>query len=91
MIRWSRIPLRAFTLWFAASFATFGLCCYLLYAWHAEISGSVVATYALLGAAGVSALTWPIFAVKLTAALASRLLRRPSSLTRNISERPSGP
>ncbi len=75
MIDWRRVSIRSLTAWLAATIGAFVLSCYLIYAWHAEISRSVVVTYAVLGMAGVSAVAWPIFAVQLTRALLRRAFR----------------
>lgn len=76
MIDWRRLSIRTLTVWLAATFGAFALGCYLIYAWHSEISRSVVATHAVLAIVGVSALTWPLFAVQLLSALIRRALRR---------------
>ena len=72
MINWQRVKIRTLAIWFSVAFATFVVCCYLAYAWHAQISASVFASYALIGVTGISALVWPVFAVKLMAAILGR-------------------
>lgn len=52
------------------------LCCYLLYAWHVELSENVALTYSVVGLAGLSLLAWPLFLVQLLGALARRALKR---------------
>jgi len=59
----------------ATTFAAFVAGCYLIAVWHAEVSRSVIATYAVLGVTGASALTWPIFTVWLATAMIKRLFR----------------
>ena len=62
---WRKFTIRKLAICFAATFAIFVLCCYLTYAWSAEISTSPVATFVLVGVMGLMALLSPIFAIKL--------------------------
>ncbi len=78
MIDWRCVPIRTLAVWFSVSFGAFVLSCYLIYAWHAEISQSKIATYAVLGLAGVSVFAWPIFAVRLLRASVGALWKRKS-------------
>lgn len=50
---------------FATSFGIWLICLYLIAVWHAEISTTVVGTYALIGVCGLTSLVWPIFAILL--------------------------
>ena len=61
---------------FLLSFGAFLVSCYLIYSWSVEISQSQVASYAVLSVAGISMITWPIFAVKLIGVGVNRALQR---------------
>jgi hypothetical protein len=69
------VQARTIAIWFATTFAAFAAGCYLIAVWHAELSGSVIATYTVVGVTGVTALAWPIFAVWLLRIAIRRALR----------------
>jgi hypothetical protein len=70
-----RFSIRTLAIGLAVSFGVFVLACYLIAVWHAEISRSMIATYAVVGMAGISALVWPLLAVRLAVTLIRRFFR----------------
>jgi hypothetical protein len=69
---------RTIAIWFVTTFAAFAAGCYLIAVWHAELSGSAIATYTVVGMTGIGALAWPFFAVWLMRIALRRVLKAGS-------------
>lgn len=69
MIDWRKVPTRTLVVWTLATFTGFAASCYLVAVWSEEVSSSVLATYAVLGIAGINVFAFPVFFVKLVGRL----------------------